>query len=166
MELRAIGPDGFDTNSFMHFRVLSNYGLVASRLVCPGDIARSVATNFGGLGPGKRHLSGSARLIRSHSTNPERFWRCAQLMGTRFIAMVRSRLMSLSCLDNLRDVGLSLRTWAMDNRPRFPFHVSTNWGGTLELRALGADGFDTNSFIHFMVVSNELSVGLAFGLSG
>ena len=51
MELRAIGPDGFDTNSFLHFKVLSNYGSVASRLVCPGDIARNAATNWGSLGP-------------------------------------------------------------------------------------------------------------------
>jgi hypothetical protein len=64
----------------------------------------------------------------------------------------------LSCRDNLRHVGLSLRTWAIDNDGCFPFHVSTNSGGTMELRAIGPDGFDTNSFMHFMVASNELSV--------
>ncbi len=51
MELRALGPDGFDTNSFMHFMVLSNCLSATSYLVCPGDIARSAATNFAGLGP-------------------------------------------------------------------------------------------------------------------
>ena len=70
MELRAIGPDGFDTNSFMHFRVLSNYGLVASRLVCPGDIARSAATSFGGLGP--ENVSYRLRTVDTvKETNPQ-----------------------------------------------------------------------------------------------
>ncbi len=51
MELRAIGPDGFDTNSYLHFMVLSNYLSVTSRLVCPGDTARDAATNFASLRP-------------------------------------------------------------------------------------------------------------------
>ena len=63
----------------------------------------------------------------------------------------------LSCLNNLRYIGLSLKTWALDNDNCFPFHVYTNWGGTMELRAIGPDGFDTNSFLHFMVASNYLS---------
>jgi hypothetical protein len=63
----------------------------------------------------------------------------------------------LSCLDNLSHVGLRLRTWALDYDGRFPFHVHTNLGGTMELRAIGPDGFDTNSFMHFMVLCNYLS---------
>ena len=51
MELRAIGPDGFDTNSFLHFKALSHYMSATSRLVCPGDIMRTAATNFAELGP-------------------------------------------------------------------------------------------------------------------
>ena len=51
MELRAIGPDGFDTNAFLHFMVLSNELSVTWRLVCPGDLVRTAATNFAGLRP-------------------------------------------------------------------------------------------------------------------
>ena len=51
MELRAIGPDGFDTNSFLHFKALSHYMSATSHLVCPGDIMRTAATNFAELGP-------------------------------------------------------------------------------------------------------------------
>jgi prepilin-type processing-associated H-X9-DG protein len=40
---------------------------------------------------------------------------------------------------------------------RFPFHVPTNSGGTAELRAIGPGGFDTNTFRHLLVMSNELS---------
>jgi hypothetical protein len=63
----------------------------------------------------------------------------------------------LSCRDNLKRVAVSLTMWAVDNRGFYPFHVSTNLGGTMELRAIDPDGFDTNPFLHFMVLSNYLS---------
>jgi hypothetical protein len=52
---------------------------------------------------------------------------------------------------------LAFRTWAIDNGGQFPFNVSTNAGGTMELCATGADSFDTNAALHFLVMSNELS---------
>jgi len=64
---------------------------------------------------------------------------------------------SMSCLNNLKELGISFKTWALDNRDKFPFSVPTNEGGTLELCARGDGGFDRNSFSHFMVMSNELS---------
>ena len=54
-------------------------------------------------------------------------------------------------------IGLSFRTWAIDHNDQFPFNVSTNLGGTLELCAPGPDGFDKNAAMHFLVMSNELS---------
>jgi len=66
----------------------------------------------------------------------------------------RSR--SLYCSNNLRQIGLSFKIWAMDNGGRFPFNVSTNAGGTREFCAIGADGFDSNAALHFRVMSNEL----------
>ena len=66
----------------------------------------------------------------------------------------------VSCRNNLSQIGLSFRTWAIDNDGRFPFNVSTNTGGTMEFCARGSDGFDTNAALHFQVMSNELSTPL------
>jgi prepilin-type processing-associated H-X9-DG protein len=63
----------------------------------------------------------------------------------------------LACRYNLQRVGLAMRTWELDYDGRFPFHTPTNWGGTMELRAIGSDGFDTNGFLHFMALSNYMS---------
>jgi len=62
----------------------------------------------------------------------------------------------LGCVNNLRQIGLAFRTWAIDNDGKFPFNVSTNVGGTMEFCARGADGFDSNAALHFLVMSNEL----------
>jgi hypothetical protein len=66
----------------------------------------------------------------------------------------------LTCRNNLAQIGLSFRTWAIDNGDQFPFNVSTNAGGTRELCARGSDGFDSNAAAHFKVMSNELSTPL------
>src|SRR5664279_412414 len=63
----------------------------------------------------------------------------------------------LGCVNNLKQIGLAFRTWAIDNDGQFPFNVSTNAGGTREFCAMGSDGFDGNTVQHFQVMSNELS---------
>ena len=63
----------------------------------------------------------------------------------------------LGCDNNLKQIGLSFRTFARDNDGHFPFNLSTNAGGTMEFCAPGGDGFDTNAALHFKVISNELS---------
>jgi hypothetical protein len=75
-------------------------------------------------------------------TRPPRYW---------------GRSSRLGCDNNLKQIGLAFRTWAIDNDGPFPFNVSTNAGGTLEFCAVGADGFDGNAALHFQVMSNELS---------
>ena len=40
---------------------------------------------------------------------------------------------------------------------QFPFSVSTNAGGTLELCARRGDGFDSNAYLHFQALSNQLA---------
>src|ERR1035441_2819767 len=84
-------------------------------------------------------------LVGSLQTRPRRDWHMAP---------------TVSCQNNLKQIGLSLRTWAIDNDGQFPFNVSTNAGGTRELCARGGDGFDTNAALHFQVMSNELSTPL------
>jgi prepilin-type processing-associated H-X9-DG protein len=65
-------------------------------------------------------------------------------------AITRARSSRLGCTNNLKEVGLAFRTFAIDNDDRFPMHVATNNGGTMELIASG------RVFPHFLVMSNEL----------
>jgi len=64
---------------------------------------------------------------------------------------------SMWCINYMMQMEKALRLWAMDHGDRYPFNVSTNEGGTRELCARDADGFDRNSFLHFLVLSNELN---------
>jgi prepilin-type processing-associated H-X9-DG protein len=92
------------------------------------------------------------------------------IIGTNYVVTNTftdsSRLFRLSnwpqqrCYSQLRQIGLAFRIWEGDNEERFPFHASTNQGGTKEFRAIGPDGFDTNTFRHLQVMSNELSIPL------
>ncbi|MGA2867048.1 MAG: DUF4190 domain-containing protein [Verrucomicrobiota bacterium] len=73
------------------------------------------------------------------------------------LARAQGQAQSASCQNNLKQIGLAFKIWATDNNDQFPFNVSTNSGGTLELCAPGPDGYDRNAALHFMVLSNELS---------
>ncbi|HEU5124056.1 MAG TPA: type II secretion system protein [Verrucomicrobiae bacterium] len=57
----------------------------------------------------------------------------------------------ISCVNNLKQVGLAYRVWSGDNGDKYPMAVSTNQGGSME-RALAGDVVLT-----FQVMSNELS---------
>ena len=73
------------------------------------------------------------------------------------LAKAKSRAQRINCVNNMKQIGLAFRIWAVDHGDKFPFNVSTNQGGTLELCLPGADGFDRNAAFHFRVMSNELS---------
>jgi len=60
------------------------------------------------------------------------------------------------CENNLRQIGLSFKVWELEHNDQYPFNVSTNSGGTLELCKAGPDGFDSNAIAHFLIISNEL----------
>jgi len=66
----------------------------------------------------------------------------------------------ITCANNLKQIGLAFRTWAIDHDGPFPFNASTNTGGTMEFCARGSDGFDSNAALHFQIMSNELSTPL------
>ncbi len=57
----------------------------------------------------------------------------------------------LSCVNNLKQVGLAFKVWALDNNDHFPMQVGVTNGGTMELVNAG------NVWPHFLVMSNELS---------
>lgn len=63
----------------------------------------------------------------------------------------------ISCVNNLKQIGLGFRIWAGDHDDHYPFNLTTNAGGTLEHCAVDAEGFDRNASFHFQVVANELS---------
>jgi hypothetical protein len=73
------------------------------------------------------------------------------------LSQAKGKAEEIRCANNMKMIGLSFRTWAIDHNDKFPFNVSTNLGGTLELCAHGPDGFDKNAAMHFLVMSNELS---------
>jgi hypothetical protein len=72
------------------------------------------------------------------------------------MSAAKAQAQEINCINNLKQVGTALRLWAGDNRGQYPFNVSTNAGGTFEFCARGPDGFDTNAWRHFQVLSNEL----------
>ncbi len=73
------------------------------------------------------------------------------------LARAKARGQSITCAYNLKVIGTAFKAWALDNGNQFPFNVSTNKGGTLELCARGGGGFDQNSFRHFLIMSGYLS---------
>jgi len=56
-----------------------------------------------------------------------------------------------NCTNNLKQIGLAFRQWALDNGGRYPMRVPLAAGGTMEL-VIGS-----NVFPHFLVMSNELN---------
>lgn len=71
--------------------------------------------------------------------------------------MAKGKAESVKCVNNMKQIGLSFRLWAGDNQDEFPFNVSTAQGGTKERCDRGPDGDDANAYLHFQVMSNELS---------
>ena len=73
------------------------------------------------------------------------------------LAQAKAKAQRISCANNMKQIGLAFRTWATDNNGNYPFNVSTNQGGTMELSAPGRDGFDSSAARIFQVMSNELN---------
>jgi len=90
------------------------------------------------------------------------------VLGTNYVVTntyaESARLFRLSnwpqqlCNSQMRQISIAFRVWEGDNSDRYPFHVPLKFGGTEELRDLGPDGFDSNTFMHFQVMTNELSL--------
>ena len=67
------------------------------------------------------------------------------------IAQAKARAQRISCVCNLKQIGLSYRQWALNHTNAYPMAISTNFGGTLEHVATG------EVWPHFQVMSNELN---------
>src|SRR5262249_48341359 len=79
------------------------------------------------------------------------------------LARAKARAQRINCVNNLKQVGLSFRTWGLDNQDRFPMTVTPDQGGASEhigVRTYGAIGtFATSKGVYgiFQCMSNELS---------
>jgi competence protein ComGC len=62
-----------------------------------------------------------------------------------------NRPLRIMCLNNLQQVGVSFKIWAMDHGGQFPMEVSATDGGTKGM------GEGRATWINFLVMSNELS---------
>lgn len=70
---------------------------------------------------------------------------CILIPATRH---AQQRSFRISCTSNLKQIGLSFLTWAIDNQGLFPAGGLTNQI---------ASQATTNAFVHFLVMSNELA---------
>jgi prepilin-type N-terminal cleavage/methylation domain-containing protein/prepilin-type processing-associated H-X9-DG protein len=76
------------------------------------------------------------------------------------LARAKARAQRINCTNNLKQVGLSFKTWALDNGDAFPMRVSTASGGFSEAignRVLPFGPTARGVFDFFMCMSNELS---------
>jgi prepilin-type N-terminal cleavage/methylation domain-containing protein len=74
------------------------------------------------------------------------------------LAKAKAKAQRIACVNNLKQIGLAFRVFATDNQDVFPMGVSLLEGGSSEARAAtpAVNGGRSN-FMHFMVMSNELS---------
>jgi len=81
----------------------------------------------------------------------------ATLMVAVTLAMPQSshgceaRASRISCVSNLKQIGLAYRMWTNEHEERFPMELSVAEGGTKELAAKGLP------FSSFTIISNELN---------
>src|SRR5438552_8982065 len=61
------------------------------------------------------------------------------------------RAARITCVSNLKQIGLALRLWSGDHHEKFPMMLSTNQAGSLEWSEIG------QAFRHFQAISNELN---------
>jgi len=76
------------------------------------------------------------------------------------LARAKARAQRINCVNNLKQVGLSFRTWALDNQDRYPMIVPGAKGATVANDQGGAQGdvgINNNTWRIFSVMSNELS---------
>jgi hypothetical protein len=69
-------------------------------------------------------------------------------------------MQKITCVNNLKQIGLAVKTWAIDHNDKYPCNVSTNDSGTLELSGPDKDGFDLSTALQLRTMSNGLSTTL------
>ena len=74
------------------------------------------------------------------------------------LAKAKAKAQRISCVNNLKQVGLSVRQWAMDHRDSYPASVNSANGGVSQViqNAAGLPTF-ANTHAAFAVLSNEVN---------
>ena len=73
------------------------------------------------------------------------------------LAKAKAKAQRISCVNNLKQVGLAFRIFSTDNGDPFPMSVSTNSGASAEYRPAAYGDANPWNFMHLAVMSNELS---------
>jgi prepilin-type N-terminal cleavage/methylation domain-containing protein len=75
------------------------------------------------------------------------------------LARAKARAQRINCANNLKQVGLSFKTWALDNGDRFPTFVPSSDGGPYHQHTFNAGPSYGAPYMYqvFGVMSNELS---------
>ncbi len=156
-----------NTNSKRQGMAVTSLVLGISSMVCFGFLTGIPAIILGHIAHGRsrkapEQYAGSGLAIAGFVMG------YASLLMTLIVVMLAGRLLPqltqakgraqrIVCINNMKQIGLAFRVWAVDNKERFPFNVPTSEGGMMELKEEGADGFDRNPARIFQVLSNELA---------
>ena len=74
------------------------------------------------------------------------------------LARARERAHRIACVNNLRQIGMGMKTWAMDYNDRYPMQVPANEGGPPNQSAFTTSPYGAPyTYQVFGVLSNELS---------
>src|SRR2546421_10406146 len=84
------------------------------------------------------------------------------------LAKAKARAQRINCTNNLKQIGLSFKQWALDQQDRYPMFVAASQGGSQEfvgvrtvgagpIRPPAAGGPSYGVCGMFMVMSNELN---------
>jgi prepilin-type N-terminal cleavage/methylation domain-containing protein/prepilin-type processing-associated H-X9-DG protein len=77
------------------------------------------------------------------------------------LARAKARAQRINCVNNLKQIGVAFRTWALDNGDQYPMKVSVangGWSDYIGTRQVNtAQNTSRGVFGVFMVMSNELS---------
>jgi prepilin-type N-terminal cleavage/methylation domain-containing protein len=74
------------------------------------------------------------------------------------LARAKARAQRINCANNLKQVGLAFKTWALDNGDRYPMLVPSSDGGPYHQSTFSATPWGAPYMYEvFMVMSNELS---------
>jgi len=75
------------------------------------------------------------------------------------LARAKARAQRINCANNLKQIGLAFKTWALDNGDRYPMMVASSDGGPYHQSTFSVAGTYGAQYMFevFMVMSNELS---------